>query len=136
GALSLYPGWIEIGAVPDLAREQAHPYYLTQSALGTGLALLQQLKGFQVGPFNAVTALGRQRSVAYALGGTLAALGPKDEVLIVGFAGWRDFYPQLVADNLQAQGYQARSIVLELPQAGRFDNWPVDLARMLDANPA
>lgn len=57
-------------------------------------------------------------------------------LLLVGFAGWRDFYAELTAANLRRQGIDARAIALELPDQDRWwDLWPGDLARHFDAAP-
>jgi len=63
-------------------------------------------------------------------------------LLLVGFAGWRDFHPELAAGNLQAQGIDARAIRVELPPArgagghstreATWDMWPGDVARLFD----
>jgi len=54
-------------------------------------------------------------------------------MLIVGFEQLRDFYPQLIADNLSRQGIAAQALTLALPSLGRrrFNN-PVTLAQMLE----
>jgi len=60
----------------------------------------------------------------------------KGSLLIVGFAGWRDFYPELAAANLRRQGIDARALTVQLPDADRWwDLWPGDLARHFDAAP-
>lgn len=41
-------------------------------------------------------------------------LSRDEPMLIVGFAGMRDFYPALIAENLQKQGYEARAALLPL----------------------
>lgn len=57
-------------------------------------------------------------------------------LLIVGFAGWRDFYAELTAANLRRQGIEARAIEVQLPDPDRWwDRWPGDLAREFDAAP-
>ncbi len=54
-------------------------------------------------------------------------------LLLVGFNGWRDFYPDLAADTLSAAGIAARALHVDLPGASRaWDWWPGDLARLLD----
>lgn len=40
----------------------------------------------------------------------------RDPILVVGLAGFPDFYPHLAAANLNAQGIPAHAIVLELPE--------------------
>ena len=55
------------------------------------------------------------------------------ELLIVGFEGWRDFEPELMAGNLQARGIAARAIRVTPPhERPVWDLWPDDLARQLD----
>jgi glycerol-3-phosphate dehydrogenase subunit B len=46
-------------------------------------------------------------------------------MLIVGFEGFNDFYPQLAADNLSAQGIRATGILLKLP--------PLDQHKMINS---
>ena len=50
-------------------------------------------------------------------------------MLIAGPAGWRDFYPQLCADNLTRQGHRACTATFALPEAetSKFDATPVGL---------
>ncbi len=57
----------------------------------------------------------------------------KEPLLIVGFAGLRDFYPRLIAENLARQGIQARAASLPLNLlTPRRDVNTVQLARTLD----
>ena len=60
-------------------------------------------------------------------------LADRRPLVIVGFAGMPDFYPALIAENLQRLGHRARSATmpLNLP-TGRRDNSPLQLARLLD----
>ena len=54
-------------------------------------------------------------------------------LLIVGLDGMPDFYPALIAENLQRQGRLARSASLPLKQlTERRDHSPLHLARLLD----
>jgi glycerol-3-phosphate dehydrogenase len=48
----------------------------------------------------------------------------QDAMLIIGFNGFLDFYPNLIADNLQAQGVPAFSLTIDLKtlQTRRFVN--------------
>ncbi|MCA9923350.1 MAG: FAD-binding protein, partial [Anaerolineales bacterium] len=39
-------------------------------------------------------------------------LSRSDPMVIVGFTGLRDFYPKLIAENLNKQGYPARALIL------------------------
>ncbi len=60
-------------------------------------------------------------------------LGRKEPLLVVGFAGLRDFYPRLIAENLVRQGVQARPASLPLGLlTSRRDVNTVQLARSLD----
>ncbi len=64
------------------------------------------------------------------LAGNLARPEP---MVIVGFEGMRDFYPMLIAENLQKQGYAARSEMLPLTIISPTgDNNNVHLAESLD----
>lgn len=56
-----------------------------------------------------------------------------DEVLVVGFERFGDFFPDLVADNLTAGGVPASAVTLRIPELGRrrFVNGPV-LAGLFD----
>ena len=54
-------------------------------------------------------------------------------LVIVGLTGMPDFYPELIAANLQRQGHLARSVSLPLIQlTKRRDHSPMQLARLLD----
>ncbi len=54
-------------------------------------------------------------------------------MLIVGFEGLRDFYPHLIAENLRAQGYAARSVLLPFALlTDRHDSNSVQQARGLE----
>jgi glycerol-3-phosphate dehydrogenase subunit B len=56
-----------------------------------------------------------------------------EPMLIVGFKGMRDFYPDLLAENLTKQGYQARPAFLPISLiTGRRDANTVQLAEGLD----
>jgi glycerol-3-phosphate dehydrogenase subunit B len=59
--------------------------------------------------------------------------GLSEGLLLVGFNGWRDFHPELAAGNLQARGFQARALCVDLPDPHpAWDLWPGDLARQFD----
>lgn len=135
GTLPLYPGWLEIGDVRTLAEAAGHPYAVAGAALPLGLGLLDEVVGLQSGPFRVVSAMGTRRPVAFGAGGTLVHLKPADRVLVTGFKNWRDFYPFLIADNLRAAGFEAQSLLLDVPQRANFDNWPFDIANLLDREP-
>jgi glycerol-3-phosphate dehydrogenase len=135
GMLALMPGWFELGDVETLAQNPEHPYAKTRSALGNGLAALSQVLDIAPGPFEAVTALGGLRHVGVEAGGTLYNLTHNDQIVIVGIAGWRDFYAKLVADRLQAQGCRVSSAEVQVPHiGGNFDAWPLDFANWLDTD--
>jgi glycerol-3-phosphate dehydrogenase len=54
---------------------------------------------------------------------------------VPGGAGWRDFYPRLIADTLRANGFEADAVYVELPhRGGNFDDWSVDIANSLDTD--
>ncbi len=145
GAITLHPGWIEIGDVDTLAAKPHHPYAKTKSALETGLSALDSLLHFHAGEngtaINAITGLGSLRSIAYTVGAAYPRLDAR-KILVVGFimkdgegeaVAWRDFYPHLIADNLRARGYDADSALITLPhQSGNFDDWSMDIAKVLD----
>jgi glycerol-3-phosphate dehydrogenase subunit B len=64
------------------------------------------------------------------LAGDLSRPAP---IVVVGFAGLRDFYPQLLADNLAAQGIVARAVQLPFTLlTDRRDANTVQLAQALD----
>jgi glycerol-3-phosphate dehydrogenase len=130
GALTLHPGWIETGDVEGLAAKAGHPYEYAGEALVTGLGVIDHV--FKLYPAaQGVTSFGTLRPIAYTVGLPMPDL---HRVLVVGFAGWRDFYAGLVADNLRAAGIDAASTEIDMPHlGGNFDNWTVDLANWLDA---
>jgi glycerol-3-phosphate dehydrogenase subunit B len=60
-------------------------------------------------------------------------LGRSGAMLIVGLRGMRDFYPELIAENLRKQGYSARAGFLPIDViTDRNDTHPVQLALGLD----
>ena len=108
-----------------LAKEQPqHPYALLGkdrlvAALDSFVALTHEL-GLSYGGaaqpgenLMLPTAVGAARPTYLApqaqLGGDL---GRSEPMVIVGFDGLRDFYPQLIAENLAKQGIQARAVLL------------------------
>lgn len=73
------------------------------------------LKGNMESNWLLPTALGVARPTCLAPETMIAGdLHSKDPMLIVGFEGYHDFYPLLIAENLVAQGYSAKGIVLSL----------------------
>lgn len=130
GALTLHPGWIEIGDLDQLTQQPDHPYSHARESLAAGLALLDLRVGLHPVVTTCVTASGAPRSVAFTVGATMPEL---TRALIVGFDGWRDFYAGLIVDNLCRAGIDAASTVIDMPDlGGNFDNWSVDLANWLD----
>lgn len=80
------------------------------------------------------TAVGSARPTFLApqaqIGGDLSREEP---MLIVGFTGLRDFYPELVAENLSKLGHQARAAFLPLDLlTGRKDSNTVQQAQGMD----
>lgn len=66
-----------------------------------------------------------------ATGDLTKTAGP---LLIVGFAGWRDFYAEMTAANLRRQGIDARAVEVSLPDEDPWwDYWPGDVARLFDS---
>lgn len=132
GALTLHPGWIETGPVDALAQQSDHPYARSAAALPIGLAAVHQALSLHPAPVPAVTGSGGRRSIAYTVGHPLPDLS-EARILVVGIAGWRDFYPRLIADRLCADGWQAEAASVALPhRGGNFDDWPLDFANELD----
>lgn len=80
------------------------------------------------------TAAGAQRPTCLAPETMIAGdLNLRTPILIVGFAQFPDFYPALIAENLNAQAHFASDLLLDLPslQKRRFTNGMV-LARLFD----
>jgi glycerol-3-phosphate dehydrogenase len=133
GALTLHPGWLELGDVAALAQNAEHPYAHTAEGLPQALALLGEHVPLSETGGSAITGLGERRSAAFGAGIVTASLAEGARVLVVGVEGWRDFYPQLIADALRGQGYAVRAMSVRLPhQGGNFDDWTIDVARSLD----
>ncbi|MGQ9786455.1 MAG: glycerol-3-phosphate dehydrogenase subunit GlpB [Anaerolineae bacterium] len=63
------------------------------------------------------TALGSVRPTCLVPETMIAGdLRRRDPMLLVGFHPFLDFYPALAADNLSAQGFPARDVMLDLPR--------------------
>lgn len=150
------PGWISVcdraddDAIAEVrgyaALHPEHPYALAGlDALVCALDLLQDIAE-EIGEPVAMrprdghnlrlpTMLGALQTPLLAPAGIAAGdlTEVEEPLLIVGFAGWRDFYPALVAGNLSAQGIAARPLTVSLPaERGSWDDWPADLARRFD----
>lgn len=133
GALTLHPGWIEIGDVEALAADESHPYHHASVSLAGGLQLLAQHVPLREAGGSAITGMGTLRTVAYGAGIHLTPVAPDAKPLVVGLEGWRDFYAPVIADQLCANGTQARAVQIKLPHlGGNFDDWTIDYARYLD----
>ena len=83
--------------------------------------------------------LGTFRPAALALKDIDLLPAPRfaDKVLVVGIAGFQDFFPGFLADGLTQQGMQCRAVQLELPELEKLRTSPtemrsVQVARTLD----
>jgi glycerol-3-phosphate dehydrogenase len=132
GAVTLHPGWIEVGDVGALTDMPGHPYAVTHSALAHGLSLLNHI--VPLTPVKAaLLAMGTLRPVRFAAGGALRDLGSRERIAVIGVAGWRDFSAKLTADALYARGCQAEAHEVALThKPGNFDDWTLDIAHWLD----
>ncbi|MFN8377978.1 MAG: anaerobic glycerol-3-phosphate dehydrogenase subunit GlpA [Anaerolineae bacterium] len=133
GRFTLMPGWIETGDVAALSANSEHPYHHSADHLAAGLGVIDRAAGLKRIGAHAVTAIGRQRPVAFAAGGALHPLTSEDRVLVVGIEEWRDSFARLAADTLRASGIPAQAVSLAMPHfGGNFDDWSMDYARWLD----
>lgn len=84
--------------------------------------------------YQLISPVGAPRPVFLAPAAQQAANFEDDRPLvIVGLQGMPDFYPDLIAENLQRQGHRARSASLPLSRlTKRRDHSPLHLARLLD----
>ena len=108
-----------------VADHPGHPYALVGSdRVGEALSELQVLFETSGYPLQGTiqqnwllpTALGAIRPTCLAPQTMLAGdLTSHDPMLIVGFTQFHDFYPRLVADNLESQGFIARELILDIP---------------------
>lgn len=127
------------------ATHPAHPYVLLgaqqiQAALETFTALTAELGLPYHGAAEAgdnlllPSAVGALRPVFLAPQAQMAGDSSRPEpLLIVGFRGLRDFYPELIAYNLTRQGCQARAAFLPLSLlTEQRDRNNVHLAQALD----
>ena len=103
-----------------------HPYALIGiEALAQSLSAFQQLCAAAGYPMHGSlernwllpTALGSVRPTCLAPETMIAGdLRRRDSMLLVGFRPYLDFYPALAADNLNAQGFPARDVTVDLPR--------------------
>jgi len=103
-----------------------HPYALnTIEALEKAIRKLRELAETENYPLLGnldqnwflPTAAGTFRPTCLAPASMIAGnAGTSDQMLIVGFSQFLDFFASFVADNLQIQGVEARGISLDLPQ--------------------
>jgi glycerol-3-phosphate dehydrogenase subunit B len=126
-----------------LASQPEHPYALVGlERLAEALAALQELCGAAGYPLHGSlehnwllpSAVGTFRPTCLAPETMIAGdLNQKTPMLIVGFKQLVDFYPNVAADNLTAQGIPAAFVMLDLPtlQQRNFTN-PVVLARLFE----
>lgn len=103
-----------------------HPYALAGiETIQNGLVCFQELCKQAGYPMNGSleknwllpTTLGTLRPTCLLPETMLAGdLSSKAPLLLVGFKGYPDFYPHLLANNLSIQGYTAEAVLLDLPE--------------------
>jgi len=106
-----------------------HPYALAGlDAIGEALDAFQQLCAAAGYPMHGSmernwllpSAIGALRPTCLAPETMIAGdLGQRQPMLIAGFETFRDFYADLVADNLSAQQFPARAVTLDVPTLRR-----------------
>ncbi|MDZ4764448.1 MAG: anaerobic glycerol-3-phosphate dehydrogenase subunit GlpA [Chloroflexota bacterium] len=134
GALTLHPGWIEVGDVEALSANPEHPYATARGGLAHGLARLHAVTPLTPAAYGLMS-MGTRRAVDYAAGGTLMDIPAGAKVAVIGVAGWRDFFAALAADTLCQAGVDAFGFEVTLPHfEGNFDDWAFDFARWLDTD--
>ncbi len=138
------PAWVQrpLEAIAGLAA--AHPYALLgPTGVSRGLdafaALTQEIGVPYTGSasrdnLRLPSPVGAPRPAFLApLGQVGGDLSRPEPMLIVGFQGMRDFYPELIAANLNKQGFAARAAFLPLSLLSRqHDRNTVQLAHALD----
>jgi glycerol-3-phosphate dehydrogenase subunit B len=157
GSTHLGPGTIDVlGYMPDRvqapgeaieALEAGHPYATIGSdRVWKGVHWLREqfaapgapLPGYHFhGDLSAnhllPTAVGAAKPTAVVpvtmVAGDLRSGGP---ILVVGFRALKDFYPDLLADNLRRAGHEARAVTLDAMPETRADASPVAFARAFD----
>ena len=155
GQQMVAPGWLSfwdateeptLAALQKVAADHPeHPYALLGDAPARALEAFQRLTRKLALPYlhreqdgrnwRLPTALGALQT-PYAAPRGLAQGDLTDfagELLIVGVGGWRDFYPDVMARQLQTRGIAARVAWIDVPlRTGKWDWWPNDLARFFD----
>ena len=131
-------------ALADFVRENPdHPYAIVgRDRLEAALAALQSvcaqagypLQGTLTKNWLLPSAVGTARPTCLAPEMMVAGdLSRKDPMLIVGFKHFNDFYPNVVADNLNKQGVPAQHLTVDLPSlAHRHFTTSVILANMME----
>lgn len=126
-----------------IERNPEHPYALAgKEVIANSLVAFQELcksagyplEGSLQRNWLLPSALGAARPTCLASHTMIAGdLSSKSPVLVVGFRHYQDFYPHLVADNLQLQGIPSKAIVLELKslENRKFNN-SRNLAQLFD----
>ncbi|MBL8094407.1 MAG: glycerol-3-phosphate dehydrogenase subunit GlpB [Anaerolineales bacterium] len=147
-------GYIDGKRVDDPVRAAAqlasarptHPYATTGvEALGVALLVFKQAMARAGYPFEGdghtalllPSALGAARPTAL-VPRTMAAgdLRRPEPIVVVGFDNFKDFYPALIAENLERGGHRARAIMLTAPGfEHEADLPPLTLARAFDRAP-
>jgi glycerol-3-phosphate dehydrogenase subunit B len=157
------PGGIDLAALPDsptsqdaidrLAKVPGHPYAVLAAELPTALAWLRgtlaaeglELVGEPGDTLRAIpTAIGATRLAAIlpaGMAGALPAWGPDETLVVCGPSGFRDFWPEAIADALRRPGSwrgqtppgHIEAVTVELPDLDRRRNLSsLDLARLFD----
>ncbi|MBN2556936.1 MAG: anaerobic glycerol-3-phosphate dehydrogenase subunit B [Anaerolineales bacterium] len=148
GSLELSHGCIDIWRAGDLAAQiesldSDHPYRLMgEGAVAGGLhafmRLMQSESLSYLGDYHQAmllpTALGVPRPTNFAPRSQMAGDMEEEEPLTLGrIEGFRDFFPEMAADNLRKAGVAVSGIVdLPLPGLPERDYYASDLGRSLD----
>ena len=150
--LGYLPGAYEAAVIdPQAAIEKLppdHPYHLVSPEdRRAALALFQQSLADAGLPYLGATEPGHNLLLPSPVGaGRPTFLAPSAQIggrldrdepmLIIGFSGMRDFYPALIAENLNKQGYAARYAHLPLDViTSRSDTNTVQFAQAVDDSP-
>jgi glycerol-3-phosphate dehydrogenase subunit B len=151
------PGWISVCDRADddviaevrgyAALHPEHPYALAgDEAMVRGIEAFRNIAQKNGLPYDMRDKDGHNLRLMTALGAVQRPMlaprgmangdltGVSGPVLLVGFTGWRDFYPELAIDNLRAAGVESRAVRIDLPaeQSSTWDLWPGDVARLFD----